>query len=94
MATQRSSQKPATHRTGRTVKRGTAKNATSRGTKKNAHCWPGFEPVPGKKAGTEGSCRRIPGEHSAATRQATQRFAAASKLEKQGRPNPKRRRTG
>ena len=58
------------------------------GTKKNQNCWPGFEPTPGKKPGTKGSCQRIPGEHSAATRRATQRFAAASKLEKQGKPNP------
>lgn len=72
----------------------TAKKSTSKkkvtGTKKNGPCWPGFEPVPGKKPGTKGSCKRIPGEHSAATRRATQRFAAADKLGKQGKPNPNR----
>jgi len=66
-----------------------AENSKTQGTKKNGHCWPGFEPVAGRKAGTKGSCERIPGEHSAATRRATQRFAAASKLSRQGKPNPK-----
>lgn len=42
----------------------------------------------GKRPGTKGSCQRILGEHSAATRRATQKFAAAAKLGKQGKPNP------
>jgi hypothetical protein len=61
---------------------------TVTGTKKNQNCWPGYEPVPGKKPGTKGSCQRIPGKHSAATRRATQKFAAASKLGKQGKSKP------
>jgi hypothetical protein len=52
-------------------------------------CWPGFEPTPGKTPGTRRSCKPVPGEHSKATKKATQKAAAASKLEKAGRPNPK-----
>jgi hypothetical protein len=71
-------------------KRKAKKNSGPTANKKGG-CWPGFEPVPGKSRGTEGSCRRVPGPHSKATRQATQKAAAASKLEKQGKskPNPK-----
>jgi hypothetical protein len=54
-------------------------------------CWPGFEPVPGKSPRQKGSCKPIPGKHSKATKRATQRAAAASKLEKQGKPNPRRK---
>jgi hypothetical protein len=57
-------------------------------TKENP-CWPGFEPVPGKKPRTKGSCKPEPGQHSAATKHATQKAAAASKLEKAGKPKPK-----
>jgi hypothetical protein len=60
--------------------------------KKSTHknpCWPGFEPTPGKQPRTKGSCQHKPGRHSKATKRATQRAAAASKLEKAGRPNPK-----
>jgi hypothetical protein len=52
-------------------------------------CWPGFEPVPGKKPRTKGSCQPEPGHHSKTTRRATQKDAAASKLEKQGKPKPR-----
>jgi hypothetical protein len=51
-------------------------------------CWPGFEPAPGKEPGTKGSCKPEPGKHSAATKKATQK-AAASRLEKAGKPNPR-----
>ena len=50
--------------------------------KSNNHCWPGYEPVPGKMPGTKGSCRPKPGTHSKSTRRATQKAAAASKLSK------------
>jgi hypothetical protein len=53
--------------------------------KKNP-CWPGFEPTPGKKTGTKGSCEPAPGLHSKATKKATQKAAAASKLEKASKP--------
>jgi hypothetical protein len=61
-------------------------------TKKTAAknpCWPGYEPVPGKKPHSKGSCKPKPDHHSKPTRRATQKAAAASKLEKQGKPNPK-----
>jgi hypothetical protein len=58
-------------------------------TKKENPCWPGYQPVPGKKPGSKGSCAPIPGAHSKATKRATQKAAAASKLEKQRKPNPK-----
>jgi len=54
-------------------------------------CWPGFEPVPGKQPRTKGSCKPEAGPHSTATKRATQKAAAASKLEKAGRPNPKKK---
>jgi hypothetical protein len=58
-------------------------------TRKNP-CWPGFEPVLGKKPRSKGSCKPTPGPHSKSTRRATQRAAAASKLQKLGKPNPNR----
>jgi len=70
------------------AKKRTAKKSSGRAASDKS-CWPGFEPVPGKSRGTKGSYRRVPGPHSKATRQATQKAAAASKLEKQGKPNPK-----
>lgn len=39
----------------------------------------------GKKPGTKGSCKPEPGKHSKATKKATQKAAAASKLEKAGK---------
>lgn len=27
------------------------------GKKKDSRCWPGYEPTPGKKPGTKGSCK-------------------------------------
>jgi hypothetical protein len=77
-----------------TTKRSTAKKATPKASKSSASkkgnpCWPGFEPVPGKTPGTKGSCKPEPGRHSKATKKATQKAAAASKLEKAGKPNPK-----
>ncbi len=67
-------------------KNSSAKKVT--GTNKNQNCWPGFEPTPGKKRGAKGSCKPMPGKHSAITRRATQKFAAANQLDKQGKANP------
>jgi hypothetical protein len=61
--------------------------ATAKKTTPGNPCWPGFEPVPGKKPRSKGSCKPKPGPHSKSTRRATQR-AAAAKLEKAGKPNP------
>jgi len=51
--------------------------------KSTSHCWPGFEPVPGKKPREKGSCK--PKVHqTAAEKKADSRAAAASKREKTG----------
>jgi hypothetical protein len=62
---------------------------TTKKSAKSNPCWPGFQPVPGKAPHTKGSCEPIQGTHSKATKRATQKAAAASKLEKQGKPKPK-----
>jgi hypothetical protein len=54
-------------------------------------CWPGFEPVPGKAPREKGSCKPKSGKKSAAVKRADQKAAAASKLQKQGKPNPRRK---
>lgn len=46
-------------------------------------CWPGFERVPGKEAGTKGSCKPKPNQ-SKGERKEDGREAAASKLRKAG----------
>jgi len=66
-----------------------ASTRRSSDTKQTSRCWPGFEPVPGKAPRQKGSCKPIPGKHNKATKRATQRAAAASKLQKQGKPNPR-----
>jgi hypothetical protein len=52
-------------------------------------CWPGFESVPGKAPREKGSCKPKPGKKSTAAKRADQKAAAASKLQKQGKPNPR-----
>jgi hypothetical protein len=59
--------------------------------KQTSRCWPGFEPVPGKTPHEKGSCKPKPGKKSAAVKRADQKAAAASKLKKQGKPNPRRK---
>jgi hypothetical protein len=59
-------------------------------TKQTTRCWPGFEPVPGKAPREKGSCKPKSGKKSPATKRADQKAAAASKLAKQGKPNPKK----
>lgn len=34
-----------------------AKGKESGGKKKSGRCWTGYEPTPGKKPGTKGSCK-------------------------------------
>jgi hypothetical protein len=65
--------------------------ATAKKTIRKNPCWPGFEPVPGKKPRRKGSCKPKPGTPTKSTRRATQKAAAASYLEKAGKPNPKTR---
>ncbi len=64
------------------AKKSPAKKSARKAAAKSGPCWPGFEPVPGKKSGTKGSCKPEPGAHSPATKKATQKAAAASKLSK------------
>jgi hypothetical protein len=59
--------------------------------KSSRRCWPGFEPILGKSPGTKGSCKPKPGKKSTAVKRADQKVAAASKLAKQGKPNPHRK---
>ena len=63
----------------------------STGAKQKTRCWPGFEPVAGKAPREKGSCKPKPGTKSAGVKRADQKAAAASKLEKQGKPNPRRK---
>ena len=46
-------------------------------------CWPGFERVPGKEAGTKGSCKPKPNQ-SKGEKKEDAREAAGSKLRKAG----------
>jgi hypothetical protein len=73
----------------------TAKKSAKKSAKKTAaegnHCWPGFKPTPGATAGAKGSCEPVKGKKSAATKKAAKKTAAASKLEKAGKPNPKKK---
>jgi hypothetical protein len=49
--------------------------------KQTSHCWPGYEPVPGKSAGEKGSCK--PKAHQTASEKKSDAMAAAaSKLRK------------
>ncbi len=79
MATAKKSAKKA-------AKKSSAKKTSAKKTpakKSAAHCWPGFEPVPGKTPGTKGSCE--PKAHQTpAEKKADGRAAAARKLEKAG----------
>ncbi len=74
----------------KSVKKAAKKSSAKKSSNESNPCWPGFEPTPGKEPGTKGSCKPEPGEHSKATKKATKKAAAASKLEKAGKPNPKK----
>ncbi len=67
------------------TKRAAKKTPAKKSAAEGNHCWPGFQPTPGKAAGTKGSCEPEPGTHSKATKQATQKAAAAGKLQKAGK---------
>jgi hypothetical protein len=73
-----------------TAKKSTLPDKKSSAAKQTSRCWPGFEPAPGKAPHEKGSCKPKPGKKSAAVKRADQKAAAASKLEKQGKPNPRR----
>ncbi len=65
-------------------KKAPAKKAPAKSAEEGNHCWPGFEPTPGKMAGTKGSCKPKAGKQTPAVRKADQKAAAASKLGKRG----------
>ncbi|WP_353064291.1 hypothetical protein RBB77_00835 [Tunturibacter psychrotolerans] len=76
----------------KSVKRSSSSSSNkSSDAKQSSRCWPGFEPVAGKAPREKGSCKPKPGKKSAAVKRADQKAAAASKLEKQGKPNPRRK---
>ena len=54
-----------------------------RSTGSGPACWPGFERVPGKQAGTKGSCKPKANQ-TAGEKKADSRAAAGSKLQKAG----------
>ncbi len=54
-----------------------------RSTGEGPACWPGFERVPGKEAGTKGSCKPKPNQ-TKGERKEDAREAAGSKLRKAG----------
>jgi len=79
-----------------TAKKTTAKKTTAKKTptkasakkstkpaKKTSHCWPGFEPVPGKAPMTKGSCEPK-SKQTASEKKADSKAAAGSKLQKAG----------
>jgi hypothetical protein len=67
----------------------TAKKSTHKSPAKKPsstqHCWPGFQPTPGKSAGEKGSCKPKPGKQTKSVRKADQKAAAASKLQRADR---------
>ena len=64
------------------AKKTTAKKST-KPAKKTSHCWPGFEPVPGKAPMTKGSCEPKAKE-TKSEKKADSKAAAGSKLKKAG----------
>lgn len=67
------------------AKKSAKKSAKKAPAKKSAaHCWPGFQPVPGKEPGTKGSCEPK-AKQTAAEKKGDSRAAAASKREKGGK---------
>ena len=74
----------------KSAKKTTPRKTGGKAAKGGGNCWPGFEHTPGTTPGEKRSCQPVPGEHSKATKRATQKTAAASKLQKAGQPNPKK----
>ena len=65
------------------AKKAAGKKTAKKATGNAAHCWPGFEPVPGKEPGTKGSCEPK-AKQTAGEKKADSKAAAASKREKGG----------
>jgi hypothetical protein len=43
--------------TGKKTSKTSAERSPAKKSSSAQHCWPGFEPVPGKSAGEKGSCK-------------------------------------
>jgi hypothetical protein len=65
------------------AKKSSARKSPAKKTSSSNPCWPGFEPVPGKKPMTKGSCEPKP-DQTRSQKKADGKAAAASKLEKAG----------
>ncbi len=66
------------------AKKAPAKKAAKKAAKKSSsaqHCWPGFEPVPGKEAGEKGSCKPKKSQ-TKSEKKGDQKAAAATKGKK------------
>ena len=66
------------------AKKAPAKKTAKKAAKKSSseqHCWPGFEPVPGKEAGEKGSCKPKKTQ-TKSEKKGDQKAAAASKGKK------------
>ena len=63
------------------AKKAAAKKAPAKKPSSEQHCWPGFEPVPGKDAGEKGSCKPKKNQ-TAGEKKGDSKAAAASKREK------------
>jgi hypothetical protein len=61
-----------------TAKKSSAKKAPAKKSSSTQHCWPGFEPVPGKSAGEKGSCKPKK-KQSKAEKEGDRKAAAATK---------------
>jgi hypothetical protein len=75
----------------KSAKKSSSSSNKSSNAKQSSRCWPGFESVAGKAPREKGSCKPKPGKKSAGVKRADQKAAAASKLENQGKPNPRRK---
>ena len=66
------------------AKKSPAKKSAAKKPSSEQHCWPGFEPVPGKAAGEKGSCKPKKSQ-TKGEKKADSKAAAASKLSKAGK---------
>jgi hypothetical protein len=61
-----------------TASKSSTKKAPARKSSSSQHCWPGFEPVPGKAAGEKGSCKPKK-KQTKAQKEGDRKAAAATK---------------
>jgi hypothetical protein len=78
IATKAAAKKSATKKSA-TAKSASSKSAAKKKPSSTQHCWPGFEPTPGKAAGEKGSCQPKPGPQPKSVRRTDQKAAAAKR---------------